>query len=46
MIDDNAPTHERRKLAKTYKKSAPSKTDCGCYSMRGDLYEKKIDKME
>ena len=42
IMDDSVPTHERRKLVKTYTKYAPSKKDYGCLSMQGDLLQKKL----
>ena len=39
-MDDSAPTHERRKLVKTYRYVLPKKTDGGCWSMQADLLQK------
>ena len=47
MMDDTATTHKRKKLIKTYKKSRPSKTDCGCWGIQCDLFKKNDqNKME
>ena len=46
MIDDSAPTHERRKHvnSKHLQKWASSKTDCNCLGMQGDLLMNELQK--
>ena len=45
MIDDNAPTHERRKLIKTYKNVLPRKQTVFAEVCRETYSRKKSDKM-
>ena len=45
MMDDSAPTHERRKLVKTYKKCAPSKQTVVA-EVCGEAYSKNDKQME
>ena len=41
MMDDNAPTQERRKFINTvYKRCVPLKIDCGCRGIWRDLLKK------
>ena len=42
MMDDSAPTHERRKLYNSYKMCSQQEMDCCCWCMRGDWLPKYI----
>ena len=42
MMDDSAPTHEGRKLVKTYKNVLPQKQTVVADIMPGDLLQKMI----
>ena len=44
--DDGWQCTNRRKLVKTWKRSASLKTDCGCWSMQEDLLKKCEKKNE
>ena len=44
MMDDGAQTQEKRKLVISYKNVLSQKTDCGCYSMRGDVLKNNNNK--
>ena len=44
MMDDSAPTHERRKLVKTYKNVLPQKRTVVA-KVNWETYSKKCDKI-
>ena len=46
MMDDNAPTHKRRKLVKTDKNVLPQKKRIVVAGVRWETYRKNDEKME
>ena len=44
MMDDSAPTQDRIKFFKSYKKCAPWKLNCDFWSFQGDLLQNKMIK--